>query len=51
MAINQSSPGVNRDLSSNVWRLRRANRVKFTEECVMSMENHVLMKKNCLQMS
>ena len=41
MVANQSVPGLNRGLSSDFWRLRRANHVKFTEECVICMEKIV----------
>ena len=38
MAANQSAPGLNRGLSSNIWCLRSPNYEKFTEECVKHME-------------
>ena len=38
--------GLNRGLSSNFWWLRRANYEKFTEECMLFIEKHVLVKKN-----
>ena len=34
--------GLNRGLSSNVWCLRSANHVKFSEECMTCTEKHVL---------
>ena len=40
MQIKQSASVFNRSLSSNLWRLRSANHVKFTEEYLMSMEKH-----------
>ena len=40
---NQSALGLNRDLLSYV-RLRSVNHVKFTEECIICMEKHVLVK-------
>ena len=45
MRTNQSAPSLNRGLSSNFCWLRSANHVKFTEECVMFMEEHVLIKQ------
>ena len=45
MAANQSKPGLNRILSSNFWLLRSASYVKFSEECVIYMKRHVLIKK------
>ena len=39
------APGLNRGLPSNLWWLRCANQMKFTEEYVMCMEIHVLVKK------
>ena len=58
MAANQSTPGLNRGLSSNFWQQRCSNHVKFTEEYVMCMEwrSMFLVKKmltnglNCLKM-
>ena len=47
LVANQSAPSLNRGLSSKFRWLRNANHVKFTEECVISMEKHVLGKK-CL---
>ena len=47
--VKQSTPGLNRSLSSNFWWLKRANHVTFTEECVMCLEKNVFVKK-CLQM-
>ena len=41
---------LNRGLSSNFCWLRSANQVKFTEECMMCSQKHVLRKK-CLQIS
>ena len=38
--------GLNRGLSSNFWWQRNANYVKITEECAMSIEKFVLVKKN-----
>ena len=35
MVANQSTPDLNKDLSSNFCWLKSANEVKFTEECVM----------------
>ena len=49
MAANQSGSGLNRNLSSNLWWLRNANHVRFTEESMMCVVKHVLVKK-CLQM-
>ena len=43
--IKQSPPGLNRGLSSNFWWLRSAHHEKFTEECVMHTEKHVLVKR------
>ena len=43
--IKQSSTGLNRGLSSNYWWLRSVNHVKFTEECILCIEKHVLIKK------
>ena len=37
--------GLNRGLSSNSWWLRSAKYLKFTEECVILREKHVLVKK------
>ena len=45
MTANQSVPDLNKILSSNFWWLRNLNHVKFTEECVMYKQNHVLVKK------
>ena len=42
---SNNAPGLNRGLSSKFWWLRRANNVKFADECVKCMENHVLVKK------
>ena len=36
---------LNRGLLSNIWWLRSAKLVKFTEKCVMGIEKHVLVKK------
>ena len=36
--------GLNRGLLSNICWLRIASHVKFTEECMMCMERHVLVK-------
>ena len=49
MVGNQSTPGLNRDLSSNFGGLRTTTYVKFTED-VMCMKKHILLKK-CLQMN
>ena len=46
MAINQSDPVLNRELSSDFWWLKNANHEKFTEEYSMSPKKHVLVKKN-----
>ena len=45
MVANQTASGFNRGLSSNYGWLRSANHVKFTEQYVMYMEKHVLVKK------
>ena len=45
MVVNQSTRGLNRGLSPNVWRLKNVNYVKFTAECVIFAEKHVLVKK------
>ena len=45
---SNSARGLNRGLSSNFWWLISSNSVKFTEECVMRTEKHVLAEK-CLQ--
>ena len=45
MVENQSAYGLNRGLLWNVWWLRSANSMKFTEECVMCTEKYVLFKK------
>ena len=45
MAANQSTPDLKRDKLSNFWKLKSANHVKFTEECVMCMKKQVLLKK------
>ena len=46
MKVNHSAPGLNRVLSSNFWWLKSAKHVKFTEECVICTEKHVLVKEN-----
>ena len=43
MVTNQT--GSNRGLLSNFWSLKSTNHKKFTEECEMCMEKHVLIKK------
>ena len=45
MVENQNAPDLNKGLSSNFWWLKIADHVKFTEECAMCMENHVLVIK------
>ena len=45
MVAHQSTPGLNRGLSSNFWWLRSISHVKFTEEGVMYMKKHVLVNK------
>ena len=42
--IKQSAPALNRDLSSNFWQPRSPNYMKFTKECVISSEKHILVK-------
>ena len=42
--IKQSDPDLNRGLSSNLWWLRSANHVKFTQEYNMCIKKHVLVK-------
>ena len=44
MPAIQSAPGLNRGWPSNFGWQRSANHVKFTEECIMWMEKHVLVK-------
>ena len=44
MVTNQSAPGLDKGLLSNIWWLRCANHVKFTE-CVMFIKKHFLVKK------
>ena len=46
MAANQSIPGFNRVISSNIWWLRNANHVKFTEERMICIEKQLLSKKS-----
>ena len=41
-----SVPDLNKGLSKDFWQLRRAHHQKFTKECVMYIEKHVLVKKN-----
>ena len=43
---SQNGGGLKRDLSSNVWWLRNANYVKFTEEWLICAEKQVLVKKD-----
>ena len=45
MVANQIASGLNKVLSWNFWWLRSANSVKFTEECGMCIEKHVLVNK------
>ena len=45
MVVKQIASGLNRGLSTNFWCLRSANHVKFTKQCVICMEKHVLVKK------
>ena len=45
IVTNQSAPCLNRGLSSNFVLLRSANNVKFIVECIICIENHVLVKK------
>ena len=47
LVANQYAPGLNRGLSSNIWLLRSAKNVKFTEKSVKCMEKHVFVEK-CL---
>ena len=42
--IKQNVPSLNRGLS-NLWWLRSINYVKFTKECAMWMDKHVLIRK------
>ena len=42
MMLNQSALDLNRGLSSNFWWLRDANHVRFTDECALCTEKHVL---------
>ena len=44
MMANQSAPGLNRGLPSNLWG-PKLQIMKFTEECVICMEMHVLIKQ------
>ena len=44
MTENHNAPDLNRSLSSNNWWLKRADHMKFTEECVMCSEKNVLVK-------
>ena len=46
-AIQRSSKShrLNRGMSSNFWWLRSTNHMKFTDECMMCIEKHVLVKK------
>ena len=46
----QSTPCLNRGLSSNIWWLRTGNCVKFTEEWVIFSDKQILVPK-CSQMS
>ena len=41
---HQSALGLNRGLTPNFLWLKRANRVKFIEECVICTEKHTLVK-------
>ena len=43
--IKQNASGLNKSLPLHFWRLRIANYIKFTEECVMYTEKHVLVKQ------
>ena len=43
--VKKDAPSLNRGLSSNFCWLRNANHVKFTEECVICRQKHVLIKK------
>ena len=43
-AVNQSAPGLNRGLSSNLWCLRSTNHVKFLQKNVMYTQEPVLVK-------
>ena len=45
MTENQSFPGLNKGLSLNFWCLWSFNYVEFTKECVMCMEEHILIKR------
>ena len=50
MVTNQSDPSLNRGASLNFWWLKNSKYMKFTEDCVMCTEKHVLVKKmftNC----
>ena len=43
--IQNNTPGMNRGLLSNFCYLSKMNHVKFTKECVMCTEKHILVKK------
>ena len=51
MAEDHRTRRWNRALSSNFWWLRSTNHVKFTEECVMNTEKHVLVKRNVYKLN
>ena len=42
MVANQYASGLNRGLTSNIWWLKKANYMNFTEECVMYTKKHIL---------